>query len=164
MIEAWALSTSSALNISMFKSATRSPSAKAVSVIYDVVIAGAGPVGLFLACELRMANLSVLILEGAETATSALKALPFGVRGMSAPTTEALYRRGLLEEAVLPAPAASVSGERRQGGHFAGIPIPLDKVDATGWASRLPSPAAANMPTTMERLKPFSPREPKVSE
>ena len=31
--------------------------------IYDVVIAGAGPVGLFLACELRLAGLSVLVLE-----------------------------------------------------------------------------------------------------
>ena len=30
---------------------------------YDVVIAGAGPVGLLLACELRLANLSVLVLE-----------------------------------------------------------------------------------------------------
>ena len=33
---------------------------------YHVVIAGAGPVGLFLACELRLANLSVLVLEQAE--------------------------------------------------------------------------------------------------
>ncbi len=31
--------------------------------MYDVVIAGGGPVGLFLACELRLANLSVLVLE-----------------------------------------------------------------------------------------------------
>ena len=30
---------------------------------YDVIIAGAGPVGLFLACELRLAKLSVLVLE-----------------------------------------------------------------------------------------------------
>jgi 2-polyprenyl-6-methoxyphenol hydroxylase-like FAD-dependent oxidoreductase len=30
---------------------------------YDVVIAGAGPVGSFLACELRLAGLSVLVLE-----------------------------------------------------------------------------------------------------
>ena len=35
-------------------------------MIYDVVIAGAGPVGLFLACELRLAGLSVLVLEQAE--------------------------------------------------------------------------------------------------
>lgn len=36
------------------------------SPLYDVVIAGAGPVGLLLACELRLANLSVLVLEQAE--------------------------------------------------------------------------------------------------
>ena len=35
-------------------------------MIYDVVIAGAGPVGLFLACELRLAGLSVLVLEQVE--------------------------------------------------------------------------------------------------
>jgi 2-polyprenyl-6-methoxyphenol hydroxylase-like FAD-dependent oxidoreductase len=35
-------------------------------LIYDVVIAGAGPVGLFLACELRLTGLSVLVLEQAE--------------------------------------------------------------------------------------------------
>jgi 2-polyprenyl-6-methoxyphenol hydroxylase-like FAD-dependent oxidoreductase len=39
----------------------------AASLIYDVVIAGGGPVGLFLACELRLADLSVLVLEQAET-------------------------------------------------------------------------------------------------
>jgi 2-polyprenyl-6-methoxyphenol hydroxylase-like FAD-dependent oxidoreductase len=29
------------------------------TLVYDVIIAGAGPVGLFLACELRLATLSV---------------------------------------------------------------------------------------------------------
>jgi len=35
-------------------------------LVYDVIIAGAGPVGLFLACELRLAKLSVRVLEQAE--------------------------------------------------------------------------------------------------
>ena len=64
----------------------------------DVIISGAGPVGLFLACELALAKCSVLILEKAENPHSPLKQLPFGIRGLSAPTIEALYRRGLLEE------------------------------------------------------------------
>lgn len=34
--------------------------------MHDVVIAGGGPVGLFLASELRLADLSVLVLEQAE--------------------------------------------------------------------------------------------------
>lgn len=32
---------------------------------YDILIAGAGPVGLFLACELQMAGCSVLVIEQA---------------------------------------------------------------------------------------------------
>ncbi|XXR75446.1 FAD-dependent monooxygenase [Sorangium sp. So ce394] len=37
---------------------------------YDVIIAGAGPVGLFLACELGLAGASVLVLERDTTAAS----------------------------------------------------------------------------------------------
>lgn len=135
-------------------------------MMYDVVIAGAGPVGLFLACELRLAKLSVLVLERAQSTVSPLKAPPFGMRGLSAPTTDALYRRGLLQEIILTQPtkaassnsASSAGGKqtaenRRPGGHFAGIPIPPDKIDATKWAFRLSTPAAPNMPTTMERIE-----------
>src|SRR5271154_6581357 len=69
--------------------------------VYDVIISGAGPVGLFLACELALAKCSVLILEKVENPRSPLKKLPFGIRGLSAPTIEALYRRGLLKELEL---------------------------------------------------------------
>src|SRR5271170_4450608 len=70
--------------------------------IHDVIISGAGPVGLFLACELALAKCSVLILEKAENPHSPLKKFPFGIRGLSAPTIEALYRRGLLQELEVP--------------------------------------------------------------
>jgi 2-polyprenyl-6-methoxyphenol hydroxylase-like FAD-dependent oxidoreductase len=103
-------------------------------LIYDVVIAGAGPVGLFLACELRLAGLSVLALEQAEDPRSPLKRLPFGMRGLSAPTIEAFTRRGLLDDIAAPQRANNDSGSasappaahwmqqaRRPGGHFAGI-------------------------------------------
>src|ERR1700743_1170245 len=65
---------------------------------YDAIIVGAGPVGLFLACGLALAKCSVLVLEKAKDPHSPLKQLPFGIRGLSAPTIEALYRRGLLKE------------------------------------------------------------------
>jgi 2-polyprenyl-6-methoxyphenol hydroxylase-like FAD-dependent oxidoreductase len=52
------------------------------TLIYDLIIAGAGPVGLFLACELRLGKLSVLVLELLEDPHSPLKRLPFGMRGL----------------------------------------------------------------------------------
>src|SRR5277367_5914606 len=105
---------------------------------YDVIISGAGPVGLFLACELALAKCSVLILEKADDPQSPLKQLPFGIRGLSAPTIEALYRRGLLKELEvhkrLKNPHQnSGRGSRRQVGHFAGIPFREGDVDASAW-------------------------------
>jgi 2-polyprenyl-6-methoxyphenol hydroxylase-like FAD-dependent oxidoreductase len=123
-------------------------------MIYDVIVAGAGPVGLFLACELRLGGASVLVLERSETSASPLKGLPFGMRGLSVPTTEALYRRGLLEEAALPQSDKPGAAPRKPGGHFAGIPIPFDKIETSGWTYRLPTPAATTIPTTLERIEP----------
>ena len=136
------------------------------SAPYDVVIAGAGPVGLFLACELRLADLSVLVLEQAEDPRSPLKRLPFGMRGLSAPTIEAFYRRGLLNDIAAPqrakegsesssasAAAHWMQQTRRPGGHFAGIQFYCDNIDASKWPYRLPSPAAASMAVDMEHLE-----------
>jgi len=102
--------------------------------IHDVIIAGAGPVGLFLACELALAKCSVLILEKSTDTHSPLKQLPFGIRGLNAPTIEALYRRGLLSELEinkrLKSPHQNIGNDaRRQVGHFAGIPFYEDDVD-----------------------------------
>lgn len=127
------------------------------SPIHDVVIAGAGPVGLFLACELRLSRLSVLVLEHAQDPASPLKRLPFGLRGLSVPSVEALYRRGLLDDLAAGAPAlhaAPRTGQaRRPGGHFAGIPFFHDRIDALRRPDRLPSPAATGMATTMAHLE-----------
>ena len=128
-------------------------------MIYDVVIAGAGPVGLFLACELRLADLSVLVLEQSENASSAFKQLPFGMRGLSVPTIEAFYRRGLLNDIVAPsranAPAAAhwLQQSRRPGGHFAGIQFYQDNIDISKWPYRLPSPAESTIAVEMEHLE-----------
>src|SRR5271157_6435396 len=64
---------------------------------YDVVIAGGGPVGLFLACELGLVGTSVLVLERMEAPHSPLKAGWMGMRGLNFTSTEAFYRRGMLK-------------------------------------------------------------------
>jgi 2-polyprenyl-6-methoxyphenol hydroxylase-like FAD-dependent oxidoreductase len=125
---------------------------------YDVVIAGGGPVGLFLACELRLTGLAVLVLEQADVPHSPLKRLPFGMRGLSVPTLEAFYRRGLLDE-ILAAQDANADAAhwtaqaRKPGGHFAGIQFFHDKIDPSKWPYRLPSPAGTNVAVTMESLE-----------
>ncbi|WP_448950907.1 FAD-dependent monooxygenase [Labrys neptuniae] len=126
------------------------PDHSSVSRSFDVIIAGAGPVGLFLACELRLAGVSVLVLERAQTPYSPLKKLPFGMRGLSVPTIEAFYRRGLLNQLAAPLRDAKPGAlPRRQAGHFAGIPFDYDKIDSSKWAYRLPSPADGNMSAEM---------------
>ncbi|GAA4334049.1 FAD-dependent monooxygenase [Pigmentiphaga soli] len=132
--------------------------------IYDVVIAGAGPVGLFLACELRLFDLRVLVLERADTPHSPLKQLPFGMRGLSAPTLEALYHRGLLDDVIAAQRAGDTTDQtataahwtqqpRRPAGHFAGIQFYQDDVDTSKWPYRLPGSARAGMAVALETLE-----------
>ena len=127
---------------------------------HDVIISGAGPVGLFLACELALAKCSVLILEKAEAPHSPLKKLPFGIRGLSAPTIEALYRRGLLQELEvhkrLKNPhktSAPTQGPRRQAGHFAGIPFHEGDIDTSQWVYRLPGSTDTSLISEMDELE-----------
>lgn len=126
-------------------------------VTHDVVIAGAGPVGLFLACELRLAGRSVLVVEQAGDPHSPLKRLPFGMRGLSAPTIDAFYRRGLLDDIAMPSgthdTAHWMQQSRRPGGHFAGIPFFHDNIDTARWPYRLPGPAGTHVATDMERVE-----------
>ena len=130
--------------------------------IYDVIISGAGPVGLFLACELALANCSVLVLEKAENPQSPLKHPPFGIRGLSSPTIETLYRRGLLDELELhkrlknphlTTAAGQGPKPRRQAGHFAGIPFYDDRIDATQWQYRLPGATAPSLLSEIGELE-----------
>jgi 2-polyprenyl-6-methoxyphenol hydroxylase-like FAD-dependent oxidoreductase len=124
----------------------------------DVIISGAGPVGLFLACELALANCSVLVLEKAADPYSPLKQLPFGIRGLSAPTIESLYRRGLLQELEVhkrlknPHQHAR-QGPRRQAGHFAGIPFHEGDIDTSQWKYRLPSSADNSLISEIAELE-----------
>jgi 2-polyprenyl-6-methoxyphenol hydroxylase-like FAD-dependent oxidoreductase len=129
--------------------------------IHDTIISGAGPVGLFLACELALAKSSVLILEREENPHSPLKALPFGIRGLSAPSIEALYRRGLLKDLeihkhVKNPHASSTSGngpQPRQVGHFAGIPFYESNIDSSQWKYRLPSSTQTSLISEMKELE-----------
>ncbi|WP_175873844.1 FAD-dependent monooxygenase [Burkholderia sp. BCC0397] len=126
-------------------------------VTHDVVIAGAGPVGLFLACELRLAGASVLVVEQTDDPEFPLKHLPFGMRGLSAPTIDAFYRRGLLDGIALPSRAKDTAHwmqqSRRPAGHFAGIQFFHDDVDASQWPYHLPGPAGTHMATDMARVE-----------
>ncbi len=127
-------------------------------VTHDVVISGAGPVGLFLACELALAKCSVLILEKTENPHSPLKQLPFGLRGLNALSVEALYRRGLLEELEVPKRlkdphANAVQGPRRHVGHFAGIPIHSGNIDRSQWRYRLPGSTDTSLISEMQELE-----------
>jgi len=137
-------------------------------LVYDVIIAGAGPVGLFLACELRLAQLSVLVLEQLPDPHSPLKRLPFGMRGLWGPSIEAFYRRGLLEAIAArppaavgaplnaqPRPGSMASGEQRRGpaGHFAGIQFDYANVDSERWTYRLPGPADGQLGAEMEHIE-----------
>ena len=128
-------------------------------LIQDVIIAGAGPVGLFLAGELALAKCSVLILDKAEKPHSPLKQFPFGIRGLSAPTIEALYRRGLLEKLEVhkrlrnPHKTSTPEGPRRQVGHFAGIPFLEGNIDSSQWRQRLPSSTETNLISEMEEVE-----------
>src|SRR3954468_16081580 len=92
----------------------------------DVVIVGAGPVGLFLACELGLQGCSVLVLERDPDPRSPFKSDPLGTRGLSAGSVEAFYRRGMLGELLTAAGADDYPGPDaptapRQVSHFAGI-------------------------------------------
>ncbi|MCJ2026924.1 FAD-dependent monooxygenase [Methylobacterium sp. J-067] len=118
--------------------------------LYDTIIAGAGPVGLVLACELSLASCSVLVLERARDPSSPLKHAPFGLRGLSVPTIESFDRRGLLDPIAAQAAGPGTPGTahfmaqaRRPGGHFAGIPFFHDRIDTTRWPYRLPGPVSS---------------------
>ncbi|HCH0556551.1 TPA: FAD-dependent monooxygenase [Pseudomonas aeruginosa] len=131
--------------------------------VWDVVIAGAGPVGLLLACELRLAGCSVLMIERAASPDTPLKQLPFGLRGLWGPSMALFHRRGLLE-AILAAPDAGAAGPARPpsavpgsrggpGGHFAGLQFDLADVDTTRWRDHLAGPADTRAGVSMAHIE-----------
>ncbi|MDB4943267.1 MAG: Aromatic-ring hydroxylase [Labilithrix sp.] len=122
------------------------------TMVHDVIIAGAGPVGLFLACELRLANLDVVVLEQLEDPGSPLKRLPFGMRGLWGPSVEAFYRRGLLDQVPFP-PRVSAAPARGPAGHFGGIQFDRSNIDPSAWPYRLPGPCDVQVASEMDHLE-----------
>ncbi|WP_344534661.1 FAD-dependent monooxygenase [Streptomyces albiaxialis] len=143
--------------------------------MHDVTIVGAGPVGLFLACELGLAGCSVLVLEREAERRSPWKSAPLGLRGLSAASAAAFHRRGLLGalraesgadgengpdgEADPDPGSGSGSGSGsdepsppRSAGHFAGMVLDPAKVDVAALPYRLPGPAAEGVMTYLEAI------------
>ncbi|BCJ48432.1 FAD-dependent oxidoreductase [Actinoplanes ianthinogenes] len=123
--------------------------------MHDVVIVGAGPVGLFLAGELALAGCSVLVLEREAEPHSPWRVMPLGMRGLSAGSVEAFYRRGMLESLM---PEASFAPDAaapppRAVGHFAGMMLDPGVIDAGALRYRLPSPALEGMMTSLDAVE-----------
>lgn len=128
--------------------------------LYDVLIAGAGPVGLLLACELGLARASVLVLESSPLTDSPWKVWPLGMRGLNIVAVEALYRRGLLDKLLerskesMPTMNSLRNQSRaRFAGHFAGIMLDADKIEFDRWKYRLAGPSLKPHPTTLDRVE-----------
>ncbi|MEU7141552.1 FAD-dependent monooxygenase [Nocardia sp. NPDC046473] len=128
---------------------------------FDVVIVGAGPVGLFLACELGLAGCAVLVLERESEPHSPWRVDPLGMRGLSASSVEAFYRRRMLPP-LLTASGVDDSGVAadsdelslpRSAGHFAGLVLDPARVDLAALPFRLPSPASEFMMTSLEAVE-----------
>jgi 2-polyprenyl-6-methoxyphenol hydroxylase-like FAD-dependent oxidoreductase len=95
----------------------------------EVVIAGGGPTGLALACELALAGVEPVLLEKLPRRIEQVKGGAIQPR-----TAELLEMRGLLEPMLRRAlPREPV------GGHFALLPVPLD---CSPWDTRHPYPIA----------------------
>jgi 2-polyprenyl-6-methoxyphenol hydroxylase-like FAD-dependent oxidoreductase len=109
---------------------------------YDVAISGAGPVGLFLACELGLAGIRTVVLERFEDPNIPTRAVGLGGRALNIPSMEAFYRRGFLEdlrnsnamwfgpfEKNIDSSNIAAGPKFRIAGHFAGIMLNAELVD-----------------------------------
>jgi 2-polyprenyl-6-methoxyphenol hydroxylase-like FAD-dependent oxidoreductase len=125
---------------------------------YDVVIAGGGPVGLFLACELALAGTSVVVFEQMEGPHSPLKEGWMGMRGLNFPSVDAFYRRGMLKDVresslawmapakpgfELQSQTSTSAPAPRFAGHFAGIMLDANRIDLSGQKYLVDGPSSA---------------------
>lgn len=132
---------------------------------YDAVIAGGGPVGLFLACELGLREISTLVLERMPDPRSPLKAGWMGMRGLNFPSVEAFYRRGMLADVRRSSLAWMDPAERRGfkmenapsaprfAGHFAGIMLDANKIDFSSQKYVVPGPSSTGGMVSLEGIE-----------
>ncbi|WP_440581674.1 FAD-dependent monooxygenase [Streptomyces djakartensis] len=100
----------------------------------DVVIAGAGPTGLMLACELRLAGAEVVVVERLAQRTGESRA-----GGIHSRTLEVLDQRGVLDRFL-------AQGALQPVGHFSGLYVDFDESE-----SRHPYPLMI-LQSAVERL------------
>ncbi|MEU9136972.1 FAD-dependent monooxygenase [Streptomyces sp. NPDC048404] len=100
----------------------------------DVVIAGAGPTGLMLACELRLAGADVIVVERLAQRSGESRA-----GGIHSRTLEILDQRGILERFL-------AEGQPQPVGHFSGLYLDFDESE-----SRHPYPLMI-LQSAIERL------------
>ncbi|MDH6514199.1 2-polyprenyl-6-methoxyphenol hydroxylase-like FAD-dependent oxidoreductase [Streptomyces sp. SAI-135] len=137
--------------------------------MHDVLIAGAGPVGLLLACELGLAGCDVLVLEQDERSTP-WKTMPLGMRGLSASSAEVFHRRGLLKELLIASGVEKYGNQDedededededqdtapapRSVSHFAGMMLDAAAIDTTALPYRLPGPVLEGLMTSLEAVE-----------
>ncbi|MFJ9041505.1 FAD-dependent monooxygenase [Streptomyces sp. NPDC102406] len=100
----------------------------------DVVIAGAGPTGLMLACELRLAGVDVTVVEPLARRSGESRA-----GGIHSRTLEILDQRGIVDRFL-------DEGELQPVGHFSGLYLDFDESE-----SRHPYPLMI-LQSAVERL------------
>jgi 2-polyprenyl-6-methoxyphenol hydroxylase-like FAD-dependent oxidoreductase len=137
----------------------------------DVLVVGAGPVGLMLACELKLGGASVIVLERLTGIDQTVKA-----GSLNTAAAEALYRRGLLPEVLqeqqrmqqqflafrrqrhphaagASGPASAATQAPKLAGHFGGRWLNADLVDGTDPDFAAPGPAAAGAMITQQAVE-----------
>ena len=113
----------------------------------DVVVAGGGPVGLMLACELRLGGASVVVLERLTEVDPTIKA-----GSLNTPSVEALYRRGMMPDLQGRRRATcSISPRSCGSGPRAGSPPRRRR------GSPATSPGSCSAPICLTRPTPNSP-------
>jgi 2-polyprenyl-6-methoxyphenol hydroxylase-like FAD-dependent oxidoreductase len=129
---------------------------------YSVVIAGGGPVGLMLACELGLAGVDVLVIERLTSIDPTMKA---GYVNLA--TAQAFYRRGMLPQLQERHDAAvervqkflaskgveNAAGGGPVGAHFSGIVLDIGLVDFTSPMFTHAGPAAGVILVSQQEIE-----------